>query len=247
MPIETKFLDAGETKVLLKISGIPEMKFGAMIFQKGNELLQKGVHTMILDLVDLALIPMDGLGMLNTLHQQAAKKGGKLILVIHSPNLKLLLRSTSLSKVMTISDNLEEVLEAEPDVDGMDHFIHTLNEEQQFWYLCAMANMIIADGQISPDEIAVAESVFQMISLDSTQAENVQSIFQTLQPFPLGPVRGIDKETGVTILQTLTLIAISDQSLLPEEIGILRHVCECLGYEDTMVEEMIHWGNAQLA
>ncbi|MGK5091813.1 TerB family tellurite resistance protein [Deltaproteobacteria bacterium TL4] len=247
MPIDVKYLDAGQTKALLSIHGISEMRLGARIFEAGTALIQKGVSTLIFDLIDVALIPMDGLGMLSTLNQQATARGGKTVLVCHNTNLRLLLNATSLSKMMMISDNLKEVLDAEPEVTGMDNFINKLNDNQRFWYLCALANMIVADGQISADEIAVAEQMFQMIELDADKAEYVQNIFQSLERHPLEPMPGIELETGKTILQTLTLIAISDNLLDPKEEEVIREVNACLMYEPSVADEVIAWGKRQVS
>jgi len=246
MAINTKMMDADNKTALVTMEKVPEMKFGASIFEVGQELLQKGVTTVIFDLVDAVYVPMDGLGMLNTLHQQAVEHGGKIVLVCHNANLKMLLNSTTLARVMEICDSVDEAVRVESGVSSIDNFIDKLNDDQKFWYLCAVANMIVADGEISPDEVSVAESMFEHIELEADRANRVQEIFQTMELYPLELRTDIDSETGMTILQTLTLIAISDHSLDNEEKEALRQISTSLGNDPSVAEEIIQWGVTQL-
>ncbi|MBF0236404.1 MAG: STAS domain-containing protein [SAR324 cluster bacterium] len=244
MSVETRFIDSAHQQALVTLKKVSEMHFSAVMFEVGHDLIEKNVRHIIVDLLDMVYIPMEGLGTLNSLCQDLSAIKGRLALVCHNANIKMLLRSTTLAKVIEIHDNLDDAMQIHED-QLLQGFMDQLNDEQKFWYLKAVANIIVADGEISPGEIAVAESLFAQIELESHKIAEIQNIFQSLTKVKLEPLR-IDKTLGLTMLQTLTLIAIADNSLMSAEENVIREITHCFGFAPTSAEEMINWGSEQL-
>lgn len=141
-----------------------------------------------------------------------------------------------------------------------DQYQHTLGDQQRtqaafFTALFStMGHLAKADGNVSRDEISMAEHVMAQMQLSSDQRRAAIELFNQgkLNDFPLDEVLQqfrIECHRRRNLIQmfleVLIATALSDGNLHPSEHQILQHIGNTLGFSPTQLEHLISMVKAQ--
>lgn len=243
MAVNAQFLDTQHQTVLLPLQGVSEMSMGSVLAAEGYAFIKEGCKTLIIDLSEAVFLPVTAIHSLGILHKEVMVS-----IISENQNIKMLLNSSPLTSTIQMVPSLElalqQLLSQEPSETQAAHWlsveklIQPMDDHQKYWCLVALANIIVADGNVGNEEITAAEAVFEQIALDEDKIIHIQQIFQNLEPTTL-PIAEFEPHVAKQLFHILIKIAGADQEIHPRESEIMNTIGYSLGYSPQEILEFI--------
>ncbi|HYG93109.1 MAG TPA: STAS domain-containing protein [Nocardioides sp.] len=104
----------GERATVVRLDGELELTSVASLRREVLGLADDGQVVQVLDLSGVTFLDSAGLGFLVSIHRRLRARSGRLILVCSNEPILRLLRLTSLDRVFTVHETVDEALAAEP-------------------------------------------------------------------------------------------------------------------------------------
>ncbi len=120
------------------------------------------------------------------------------------------------------------------------NFISNLPPNAKLWVAKAIAGLIIADGVVSDQELAILrESISFLENMD--QVNEIVNMVKSKQK-PILEVLKTERKLSCSILMSLAMVALTDDKLSGYETEYFSYIAGKLGFESSYAHLVIKWG-----
>ena len=113
-------------------------------------------------------------------------------------------------------------------------FLHELNDEQKQAFICLAHNVVVSDGDLTPDEQTMIDRLKQEIGLDPSFEPHY---------IPLDGINGVfdTRKSRIAILINLIRLGYADGAFEVEEQLLVKQICKLFDIPDDEFTRIENW------